>query len=206
MSYSRDQSAQLMQALVEGDEEALRELIRLWERPLTHFCYRYLQNESEARELVHETFVRVYQYRARFLPAGTFSTWLFAIAVNLCRNRHRWHRRHPALSLDWLFSGENEETPMQVPCPRPTPDHVALERERVLAVRRAIEALPHELKSALLLFEYENLGYKEIALVLGCSERGVESRLARARALLRQTLAPLLSGGLDAEALELQRG
>ncbi len=186
---SAARSDALMQALQSGDDGALAELIALWQEPLLRFVFRYVQSETEAREIVHEAFVRVHSQRAKFREGTSFRSWLLTIAANLARNRQRWWRRHP--STAWLRREADEGEAERV-CPRATPDHDVMRHERVAAVRAALATLPHELKVALLLHEYEELGYREIAAVLGCSERGVETRLTRARERMRAALGEFL--------------
>jgi RNA polymerase sigma-70 factor (ECF subfamily) len=178
---------ELMQALAGGDLEAMRGLVELWERPLLRFAYRYLQSEQEAREIVQDTFVRIHKGSASYQAGRSFAAWMYVIAANLCRNRRRWHRRHALLSLEWL----QEVAGVGVECPRGGPVGQLLEGERVQEVRRAVEALPHEEKTVLLLHEYENLGYREVAEATGLTERRVETLLTRARGRLRASLAGL---------------
>lgn len=184
MLPEQNQCAELMQALAEGDDRALRELVRIWEPGLLSFTYRYVQNEADARDLVQETFVRLYRNAASYRPQRSFAAWIFTIAANLCRNSQRWHRRHPNVSIE---EAEDNIGPT-LACGRPSPDDAAEQTERVRAVRAAIAELPHELRTVLLLYEYEDFGYREIAEALGCSEKGVEFRLSRARVILREKL------------------
>ena len=178
-----------MAALQQGDDAALAELITRWQPPLLRFVFRYVQNETDARELVHEAFVRLHERRMSYRAGSSFAGWIFTIAANLAHNRVRWRKRHPGER-----NGEMDVSPRELMCGAATPDESALRAERVSAVRAAIDALPHDLKITLLLFEYEGLSYREIAGVVGCSEKGVEARLARARARLRESLASFLSG------------
>lgn len=189
-SSTRDESADWMLALVHGRESALRQIIDRWQAPLLHFVFRYVQNEADARDIVQETFVRVYQNRSKYRDGNSFSTWLFTIAVNLCRNRRRWERRHPTSSVHEQVQGEDGVESWV--CPRPAPDRVAMATERVRVIREAIAELPHDQRTILLLYEYENLSYREIGEIVGCSERAVEARLARARAKLRDRLTRAL--------------
>jgi RNA polymerase sigma-70 factor (ECF subfamily) len=179
--------AELMAALQAGDEPALETLIGRWQQPLLRFVFRYVQNETEARDLVHETFVRLHETRRAYRSGGAFSGWIFTIAANLARNHVRWRKRHPAESDSRRASSAGDAR--ELSCSADAPDMRVLVTERVLSVRRAIDALPHDLKTTLLLFEYEELSYREIAAVVGCSEKGVEARLARARTRLREMLA-----------------
>lgn len=179
-------------ALQQGEVAALNRLIARWQRPLHHFAYRYVQNTADAHDLVAEAFVRLYQQRQRLRPDTKLSAWLFTTLTNLCHNHHRWKRRHPTVSLDAPAASPDvawHRPALELSSAQPAPD-AALERDETLAaVRRAIEQLPHDLKVTLLLHHYERLSYREIGEITGCSERGVETRLYRARRQLRQLLA-----------------
>jgi RNA polymerase sigma-70 factor (ECF subfamily) len=197
---------ELMRDLVAGRQVALSELMALWEGPLLRFTFRYVQSEAEARDLVQETFVRVYLNRERFCAGTSFSTWAFTIAANLCRNQRRWQGRHPTLSLDEVSAGTVAGHDKLV-CPRTCPDQEAVQSERIEALKAAVASLAHDLRTTLLLYEYEGLSYREIAEVVGCSEKGVESRLSRARTRLRRILVAQLGAELSAHpVLVPQRG
>ena len=182
--------------LQNGDDRALNRLITRWERPLFGFAWRYLQNPADARDVVAEVFVRLYQQRQRLRADTNLPAWLFTTLSNLCHNRHRWRRRHPTVSLDAVGEGESAGAG--------TPDELAevavaqssgdeVERDEVrIALGAAIDRLAHDLKEVVLLHHYDGLSYREIAAVSGCSERGVETRLYRARQQLRRDLAAQL--------------
>lgn len=180
----------LMRELQEGRDGALSELIARWREPLFSFAYRYVQNAADADEVGQETFVRVYQHRHRFRLDARFSTWLFAIAANLCRNRARWRRRHATVSLDGPCNSEDEGMSGRwtEDVDAQTPEDSAARKERAVAVREAVSKLPHDLKTALLLFQYEGLSHQEIADVLKCSPKAVETRIYRARRRLKKKL------------------
>lgn len=183
-----DLDCELMLRLRDGDDLALNDLMRRWQKPLVSFLYRYVGNEAEALDLAQETFVRVFKNRSRYSPKGKFSTWLFAIASNLARNCLRWRRRHPVVALDVEDNHEDRNSIDQIPSGSDSPSESAERKERAAAVRQEIQALPHHLKTALLLFQYEELGYVEISNILGCSPKAVETRLYRARLILREKL------------------
>jgi RNA polymerase sigma-70 factor, ECF subfamily len=184
-----------MHALQQGEAAALNVLIARWQRPLYSFAYRYVQNNADAHDLVAETFVRLYQQRLRLRPDTRLSAWLFTTLTNLCHNHHRWLRRHPTVALDVPAPADSgkPQPGLGLVGGDPSPN-VALEQDETLAaVRTAIERLPHDLKVTLLLHYYEHLSYHEIGEITGCSDRGVETRLYRARRQLRDSLAGLLN-------------
>ncbi len=182
--------------LQHGDATALTRLIARWQRPLVGFAYRYTQNSTDARDLVAEAFVRLYQQRGRLRTDTNVSAWLFTTVTNLCHNHHRWKRRHPTIPLELPADPGAGSDPAggvaTLASREPGPDASLARDESLEAVRAAIDALPHDLKVTVLLHHYERLSYREIAAIARCSERGVETRLYRARQQLRQLLAPFL--------------
>lgn len=170
-----------MRALRRGDDSALDRLMARWQTPLRAFLYRHTQNEFDALDLAQETFVRVYRHRDRFRPeAARFSTWLFSIALNLARDRARRLARRPTAAL---------ETAPEQTDPAAQPAAQAEANERASVVRAAIAALPEDLRAAVILFEYEAKSHAEIAAIVNATPKAVETRLHRARQLLRKTLA-----------------
>jgi RNA polymerase sigma-70 factor (ECF subfamily) len=130
-------------------------------------------------------------------PDTKLSAWLFTTLTNLCHNHHRWKRRHPTVALDAPSApdaeGESHAPRDALAADQLTPDRRLERDETLLAVRAAIARLPHELKVTLLLHHYDRLSYREIGQITGCSERGVETRLYRARGQLKQMLAGVMS-------------
>jgi RNA polymerase sigma-70 factor (ECF subfamily) len=179
-----------------GDAASLNRLIARWQRPLVGFAFRYVQNAADASDLVAEAFVRLYQRRASLRPDTNLAAWLFTTLTNLCHNHHRWKRRHPTVALDAPAEpGDASRTSRAIAglaAREESPDAALVRDESLQAVRAAIDALPHELRVTVLLHHYERLPYREIAAITGCSERGVETRLYRARRQLRRQLAAFL--------------
>ncbi len=179
--------------LQHGDASALNRLVARWQKPLLGFAYRYLQNSADAQDMVAEAFVRLYQRRMRLRPDTNVSAWLFTTLTNLCHNHHRWRRRHPTVSFGSASqeagSGARTADVSEPAASEPGPDASLARDESLGALKAAIDALPHDLKASVLLHHYEQLSYREIAQIAGCSERGVETRLYRARLQLRRHLA-----------------
>lgn len=182
---------ELFLSLQQGDDIALNRLIERWERPLLAFAWRYMHNTADARDLVAETFVRLYQQRERLRSDTKLSAWLFTALTNLCHNQHRWRRRHPTVS----FQAQTDEAgSFEDVLSSTTPGaSIVMEQDEALDhMIRAIDRLPHELKTTLLLHHFEGLSYRAIGDISGCSERGVETRLYRARQKLKVELAGYL--------------
>jgi RNA polymerase sigma-70 factor (ECF subfamily) len=189
---SDEQDEQDMRRLAAGHDTALNELMDRHTEKLFYYLLRSLQCEEDAADLAQETFVKVYQSRTRFDPSHKFSTWLYAIATNLVKDRYRWRSRHPQVSLE----AENDRTGIALgetlPEARPSPFESVEAEERADAVRRAVAALPEELRLPLILAEYEERSQAEIGSILGCTAKAVEMRIYRARQQLRSSLGSLL--------------
>src|SRR6185369_10547804 len=174
---TEQQDASDMQRLVEGRDSALNSLMERHSERLFHYLIRQLQNEEDAADVAQEAFVRVYQHRAKFDPRQKFSTWLYTIATNLARDRLKWRSRHPQVSLDQTIGESDNAMADVIPDSKPLPDATLASNERAEAVRAAIAELPEDLRTALVLSEYELLPNAEIANVLRCSVKAVESRI-----------------------------
>ena len=178
-----------MARLVGGHEAALNALMERHAAGVFHFLCRMLGNEDDANDLAQDTFVRVYRARESFNPAQKFSTWLFTIAANLARNQLRWRSRHPNVSLDAESESTEQTLGDTLPAATSTPHQSADEAERAQSVRAAVQALPHDLREAIVLCEWEDVPVAEAATVLSTTPKAVESRLYRARKLLRDRLS-----------------
>ncbi len=190
---TEDLDRQDMIRLVGGHEAALNALMGRHAQPLFLYLVRMFHHEATAEDLAQETFVRVYQQRGRFRPDAKFSTWLYTIATNLGRDRLRWLARHPQVSLDAASDDDGPALGDTLTATQPTPAESLQASERAEEVRRAVAALPEDLRVPLLLAEYEDRSHAEIAEILGCTAKAVELRCYRARQALRQTLGWLLA-------------
>ena len=183
-----DPDAALMLRVKQGDTNAFAELVEKYKQPLFNFIYRTLRDETETEDVAQNVFLQVYKSRARYERTAKFSTWLFTIAANLARNHFRWRSRHPNLSLD----AENPETERSLgstlPSNSPNPNEAALAEERVSAIQLAVKNLPADLREAIVLCEWEECSVAEAAAILEATPKAVESRLYRARQILRERL------------------
>ena len=182
-----------MALLAGGRDAALDTLMERHRERLFHYLIRLLQNESEAADLAQESFVRVYQNRARFTPDKNFTPWLYAIATNLARDRLRWLSRRPNTSIESNEDDGQTGLKNTLAARQADPRETLEKEERAAAVRGALLELPEDLRVPLILSEYEELSHAEIAAVLDCTPKAVEMRLYRARQQLRTRLAPLLA-------------
>jgi RNA polymerase sigma-70 factor (ECF subfamily) len=190
-----DQADKLaMSRLVAGKDSALDELMARHAERLFHYLIRLLQDETQASDLAQETFVRVYLNRESYKPAHKFSTWLYTIATNLVRDLKRYQSRRPNVSLDQETTESGQGLAEILPEDKPSPAQTLETSERAESVRRAIAALPEDLRTPLILSVYEDKSHAEIGEILDCSAKSVEMRLYRARQALRAVLEPVHPG------------
>lgn len=184
--------SELMERLANGDDFALNALMDRWASRVTAFLYKTTGQREASVDLAQETFVKLYQARERYQSGGNFSTYLFAIASNLAKNHLRWKSRHPTVSMDAADEDSGSYLPEAVD-PNRTPGEAAEAGEKFRAIHDAFLSLPHDLREAMSLFIYEGMGYAEIAAVSRCSLKAVETRIYRARQLLKEQLKDLRS-------------
>lgn len=180
--------AGLMGKLAAGDDLALNALMSRWRDRVAAFLYRMTSHADTAADLAQETFVKLYQARHRYRPDGKFSAYIFAIAANLARNHARWRARHPTVSLDQQEEGDGSSLLAATADPGNTPEEAAAGAERLRAVHRAFQKLHPDLRETMALFIYEDMGYAEIAAALGCTVKAAETRIYRARQILKEQL------------------
>lgn len=192
----------LMSRVARGDETAFEILMSRYEDRIYGFTIRMLRDADEARDAFQETFLRVYRKADTFHPDRSFVTWLFTVARNVCLDRIKARKRKaPEVSVEAMQeSGLDPATEIngEVGTPIENPHESAAARELEEAVRSAIMKLPEGQRDVMLLKEFENLTYQEIADVLQCSVGTVKSRFHYAFLTLKDMLAPLADGTREA--------
>jgi RNA polymerase sigma-70 factor (ECF subfamily) len=172
-----DMEYKLVEAIGNGDNLALEQLIKKYRNSVLNFIYKYLGDKFGAEDLAQDVFLQVYSSAAEFEPRGKVSTWIFKIAYNLSVNEIL-RRRRLCLLADTV-----EEKGIELAAPNP------LEREEFEeSLMDSIQRLPEKQKAALLLRVNEELSYSEIGNVLSTSVSSVESLIFRARGNLRKML------------------
>ena len=182
-----DREAALVQRCVAGDESASAELVAEHQRTVIQLAANLLGDREEALDLSQEVFLRVFRTLGRFRGHSSLRTWIYRIAVNQARNRHRfWRRRHRGdqVSLDQHVAAHGDV----LSGTGPTPDRVLAQKELAARLRLALDRLPFEQRTAIVLREVDGLSYGEIAYSLDLAVGTVKSRLTRARQALRAEL------------------
>ncbi len=186
MSDPNDQDARLMLRMKEArDERALRELMERYQGPVYTMAYRLLGNAADAEDVAQRTFIRVWKAAASYEPEARFTTWLFTIVKNLAFNETRRRQRKPADSLD----AAAEQGFCAGGSPEQAPDAALSHKELEAVVEAALSQLSPKARMAVQLRRFEDMGYEEIAEVLGMTVSATKSLLFRARRELRELLA-----------------
>jgi RNA polymerase sigma-70 factor (ECF subfamily) len=179
--------AALIQRCATGEEAACSELVAEHQRMVVQLAMNLLGDHDEALDLSQEVFLRVFRTIHRFRGQSSLRTWIYRIAVNQARNRHRfWRRRHRAdqVSLDQHIAAHGDFKSTS----DATPDRVFAQKELAEKLEHALEHLPFDQRTAIVLREIDGLSYEEIAFSLGVAIGTVKSRLTRARQALRLEL------------------
>jgi RNA polymerase sigma-70 factor, ECF subfamily len=180
MSASEDQAD--VERVLAGDITAFEGIVRRWQGPLINLAYRFCRDRGRAEEMAQEAFLRAYRALGQWRKDAVFSTWLFALATNLYRSELR---RIPARTVSFDDVAE--------PVDARASDGGLEDRDRDLAVRRAVGALPPKYREALILFYFHDMDVPATARSLGLPEGTVKARLFRGREILRGKLPQLLA-------------
>lgn len=178
---------QLMRQAKEGDREALSALFSRYQGPLYNFFLRSCGRVDDAEDLAMETLLRVFRHAEHFSGTGSFRAWIYRLAVNVSHDRARRAKRRPE-----VLSSVVRERWLGIEDDRPErrPETMALRGDLAEAVRSAVYALPEKERTALLLREYQQLTYAEIALAMGVSLSAVKMLILRGRDRVRKRLEP----------------
>ena len=186
-----DPDLELVEALAGGDESALTGLMDRYEKSIFHFIYRHIPSDEDARELTQEVFVRLFFNVGKFKPEARFSTWLYQIALNLCRDHVKSRRTRQAAQTDSLSAREDDDDhpAHDVAVENRTPSDAAQAREKLAALDDGMAALPHDLRTALVLATLEQRSHQECAELLKTTPKAIETRVYRARKFLLEWMS-----------------
>jgi RNA polymerase sigma-70 factor (ECF subfamily) len=176
---------ELVSRSIGGDADSFNQLVLRWERPIYALAYRVIGREEDARDVCQETFLRAFRALGGFRGQAKFSSWLYRIALNLCRDWVRRQRRTPVVQLpedvDVIELAASREPT------EPIEDLVA-RRDLTRVVEKAMARLPEEQRTAIILKEYHGLTFQEIADLVGCPLSTVKTRLYQGLTVLRRDL------------------
>ena len=190
---SSDQDAALVRAIQAGDMAAFDQMVVKHKDKLFNMVYWFLGDYQEANDCSQEIFIKVFKSIKKFRSESSFSTWLYRIAINTCKNRlkssaYRWKKK--TVPLENPESSEDGNLSYKIHNDSPSPANELEKKERLMMIQKAINALPQEQNRVIVLRDIQGLSYQEIVDVTGLNLGTVKSRLARARLELRKNLAP----------------
>jgi RNA polymerase sigma-70 factor (ECF subfamily) len=176
---------ELVARSIGGDADSFNQLVLRWERPIYALAYRTIGREEDARDVCQETFLRAFRGLPGFRGQAKFSSWLYRIALNLCRDWIRRERRtgfvQPPEEVDLMELAAAD-------APTESIEDLVARNDQVRLVERAMALLPEEQRTAIVLKEYHGLTFQEIADLLGCPLSTVKTRLYQGLAVLRREL------------------
>jgi RNA polymerase sigma-70 factor (ECF subfamily) len=186
----------LVKRVQRGDKTAFDLLVRKYQHKVVKLVLRYVRNPAEAEDIAQEAFIKAYRALPQFRGDSAFYTWMYRIAINTAKNSLASRDRSPiAYDLDLTDPEESHSVQSKLQDPD-TPEGMALTEEIRLIVNSAIDALPEELKTAIVLRELDGLSYEEISAAMECPVGTVRSRIFRAREAIDKRLREVFEGGL----------
>ena len=192
----RSEDDELIRAAQAGDRSSFDALVRRYDRSVLRLALHMLGHEQDAQDVHQEAFIKAYRALPQFRGDSAFYTWLYRIAINTAKNAVVSRDRSP-IEYDLDRNNTDESYDMQGRMKDPdTPEGLVLTDEIRSTVNSAIEALPEDLRTAIVLRELEGLSYEEIAAAMDCPVGTVRSRIFRAREAIDRRLREVFEGGL----------
>ena len=192
--YSEQLDEDLVLRVQRGDKSAFDLLVIKYQHKIVQLVNRYIKDPSEAQDVAQEAFIKAYRALGNFRGDSAFYTWLYRIAINTAKNYLVSRSRR---SSDYQVDVQDAEAIENAPQLQgmETPERLLLNQEIIDTIKTAIEKLPEEMRTAIMLREFEGMSYEEIAVAMDCPVGTVRSRIFRAREAIDNKLNPLLEHG-----------
>ncbi|MHB9100425.1 MAG: RNA polymerase sigma factor RpoE [Sulfuricella sp.] len=193
----REIDQQLVERAQHGDKHAFELLVAKYQRKLGRLLSRFIRNPTEVEDVVQEAFIKAYRALPSFRGESAFYTWLYRIGINAAKNYLVSEGRRPPTTTE--FDSEEAEGFEDAEQLRNinTPENELMSKQVAETVNKAMDSLPEELKTAIILREIEGLSYEEIANMMNCPIGTVRSRIFRARETIAEKLRPMLGTDKD---------
>ena len=176
---------ELVARSIDGDTDSFNQLVVRWERPIYALAYRVIGREEEARDVVQETFLRAFRGIKNFRGQAKFSSWVYRIALNLCRD---WIRRQQRAPVSQIPEDVDPAELLAEREPTESIEDLVARRELSAIVAEAMKSLSDEQRTAIILKEYHGMTFQEIADMQGCPLSTVKTRLYQGLSQLRRQL------------------
>jgi len=192
--YSEHLDEDIVLRVQRGDRSAFDFLVIKYQHKIIQLVNRYVKDPSEAQDVAQETFIKAYRALGNFRGDSAFYTWLYRIAINTAKNYLVSRSRR---SSDYQVDIQDAEALENAPQLQgmETPERLLLNQEIIDTIKIAIDKLPEEMRTAIMLREFEGMSYEEIAEAMDCPVGTVRSRIFRAREAIDNKLNPLLEHG-----------
>jgi len=190
----QDSDTELVQRTVAGDQRAYGLLVLKYQRRIQRLIGRMVRDVDLVEDIAQETFVRAYRALHQFRGDAQFYTWLYRIAVNTAKKFLLELKHDPTVSENFHAYDDDDETSWKKaePTTDEGPESILAAKEIAVVVNAAMDALPAELRQAVVLREIEGMSYEEIAIAMACPVGTVRSRIFRAREAISLQVRPLL--------------
>lgn len=182
---------ELVRRVQAGNNEAFEELVKRYERKVYNIAYRLMGNERDASEVLQDAFLRAYRFLPKFQFKSSFFTWLYRIATNVSLTKLRKREKVQLVSIDEPANADGD-LPLEIPDYRYNPEKMMKQRQLREALQNAVDSLPPDYRSVVVLRDLEGLSNEEVSKVLNLTVAAVKSRLHRGRLELRKVLAEYL--------------
>ena len=181
---------ELIKQILDGDRDRFRVLVEQYQHMVFRTCMGFVHNKEDAEDLAQDVFVQTYRSLSGFKGESAFSTWIYRIAVNASLNKIRKSSRNSVFQrLDAFFDQDrNKELVLPLDSSE-NPEEILIKEEHTVWIRKALDSLPDNQKTAVILSKYDDLPQKEIAEIMNLTEGAVEALLQRAKKSLREKLS-----------------
>jgi RNA polymerase sigma-70 factor (ECF subfamily) len=181
--------SEIISLILQGDRQKFRMLVEKYQSMVFRTAIGFLHNKDDADDLTQDIFVRAYQSLGSFKGESAFSTWIFRIAVNASLNKVRKNKRNLVFSrLDSLFGLGREKEVTFPDFDTDNPESILIRQEHSKWVQEALDSLPVNQRTAIVLSKYDDMSQKEIAEIMSTTEGAVEALIQRAKSNLRKKL------------------
>jgi len=168
---------ELIYRFLEGDINAFNRLVKRWEKPIYNFIYRNLSNECVAKDICQKTFIRVYMKLNKLKDINKFSSWLYKIAINLCRDEQRKNKNRNYIDCDQGEYEKNFKAIQLKTDENNAPDKILDKKQIESLLKVQLQKIPTEQRVVIIMKQYQDLKFREIADILGEPINTVKSRL-----------------------------
>jgi RNA polymerase sigma-70 factor, ECF subfamily len=179
--------SEIIQSVLSGNRNAFTDLVDKYQHMVFRTCIGFVHNKEDADDLTQEVFINAYQSLPNFKGDSAYSTWLYRIAVNVCLNHIRnTSKKNIFQRIENLFGGNNHKESTLPAIDLLNPEQMLIEDEHRDYIKTALDSLPENQRTALILSKYDNLPQKEIATIMHTTEGAVEALIQRGKANLRE--------------------